>query len=247
MGDSDDPSDASAAVAIERPDVDEVETLVELWVALAAGQRAFGSHVEAEANRAHVRDTLARHAVTGGVKIARVDGSIVGFVTFGPERGGYDQNATRGVVRNLYVRPAYRGLGIGGRLLDAAEAALSDSGVAVVALETMAENARARAFYRERGYEPHRVEFEKSVVDGESSDEADSKADDGGKSTDDGDKSTNGGGNTTGNNGTATDDSGTATDDSDKTTGDGNTSSADTEPIEDGLATAGEDGADDHK
>ncbi|MFB6250870.1 MAG: GNAT family N-acetyltransferase [Halobellus sp.] len=176
MGESDGPSDAGAAVAIERPDIDEIETLVEMWVGLASGQRAFSSHVEAEANRAHVRDSIARHAVTGGVKIARLDGSIVGFVTFGPERGGYDLDATRGIVRNLFVRQEYRSQGIGGRLLEAAESALSDSDVTVVALETMAENDRARAFYRERGYEPHRVELEKSMASGEEIDE-DTEAD----------------------------------------------------------------------
>ncbi|MFA1612025.1 GNAT family N-acetyltransferase [Halobellus rubicundus] len=155
--------DREPTVAIERPDVSEVDALVDLWIALATGQRAHDSHLLPEANRATVRDTLARHAVTGGVQVARRDGEIVGFVTFGPEEGAYEQDVTRGVVRNVYVRPAYRGEGIGAELMDVAESALESAGATVVSLEAMAANERARAFYRERGYAPHRIQFEKAV------------------------------------------------------------------------------------
>ncbi|MFB6089465.1 MAG: GNAT family N-acetyltransferase [Halobellus sp.] len=166
-----DESDREPAVTIERPDVAEVDTLVELWAALAADQRAHDSHLLPEANRAAVRDTLARHAVTGGVQVARRDGEIVGFVTYGPEEGVYEQDVTRGVVRNVYVRPEYRGRGIGSELMDAAEAALESVGATVISLEAMAANDRAHAFYRERGYEPHRIQFEKDL-DGETAGES---------------------------------------------------------------------------
>ena len=153
-------------VEIEPPEPGAVDALVDLWVALASDQRAHDSHVLPDENRAVVRDTLARHAVTGGIRVARRDGDIVGFVTFGIERGAYEQDETRGVVRNVYVDPEYRGRGIGGDLLEAAETALADAGATVVALEAMAGNDRARGFYRRRGYTPHRVQFEKPL-DGE--------------------------------------------------------------------------------
>lgn len=155
--------DRDVAVTVERPDVSEVDALVDLWAALAVDQRTHDSHLLPDANRPAIRDALARHAVTGGVQVARHDGEIVGFVTFGTEAGAYEQDVSRGVVRNVFVRPAYRGQGIGSRLMDVAESALESVGATVVSLEAMAANDRARAFYRARGYEPHRVQFEKRL------------------------------------------------------------------------------------
>jgi ribosomal protein S18 acetylase RimI-like enzyme len=162
MGDATD----GDAVEIERPDPGEVDALVELWVALASDQRRHDSHVLPEPNRGVIRDTLARRAVTGGLRAARRGDDVVGFVSFELERGAYESDETRGIVRNIYVEPASRGRGIGSDLLDAAEAALADAGATVVALEAMADNDRAREFYQARGYAPHRVQFEKPVDGG---------------------------------------------------------------------------------
>jgi len=156
-----------SAVEIERPDPDGIDALVELWIALASDQRAHDSHIRPEPNRGVVRDTLARHAVTGGVRAARRGDEVVGFVSFELERGAYQTDETRGIVRNVYVAPEHRGRGIGSDLLGAAEAALADAGATAVALEAMAGNDRARAFYRRRGYTPHRVQFEKPLDRGE--------------------------------------------------------------------------------
>lgn len=93
---------------------------------------------------------------------ADADG-LVGFVMFDIEAGAYEQDATRGMVRNLFVRPAYRDAGVGTRLLAAAEDALADAGVDAVALDVLADNEAARRFYRRHGYRPHRVELEKSM------------------------------------------------------------------------------------
>lgn len=142
---------------------DDIEVVTDLWVALARGQREHGSTLLAAANRDTVRESIARGVVTGELLVARDDGGIVGFVTFSLERGGYDRDHTRGTVDNLYVRPASRGEGTGSALLEAAENALREAGADVVALEAMAANERARAFYRDHGYEPNRVELEKPL------------------------------------------------------------------------------------
>lgn len=109
-----------------------------------------GKNVKGEENRAGVGDNGAT---------ARV----VGFVMYGLETGTYAQDVTRGVVRNLYVEPAYRGDGIGAALLSVAEQSLADADAEVVALEAMADNRRARSFYDEQGYSQHRVELEKPL------------------------------------------------------------------------------------
>ncbi len=148
---------------VEQATVEDVDALADRWVEMAEGQREHGSHLLGDGNRERVREAMARHAVVGGLLVARDGGDTVGFVMFEPAEGGYRQDVRRGVVRNLYVVPDRRGEGTGGALLRAAEEALAAEGVDVVALEAMADNERARRFYRERGYEIHRVEFEKPL------------------------------------------------------------------------------------
>ncbi len=160
--------------------VDDIDPITDLWVALAAGQRRYGSTLLAEENRATVRDWVARSVVTGELLVARPRGEAdeddpggaetdrgdaepIGFVGFELDHGDYERDRTRGTVSNLFVVPEHRGEGVGSALLDAAEAALREAGAETVALEALAGNERARAFYAERGYDRHRVELTKSV------------------------------------------------------------------------------------
>jgi ribosomal protein S18 acetylase RimI-like enzyme len=153
------------ATTVEAATVADVEAVTELWVDLAEGQRAFGSDLLSEGNRTTVRETLARQAVTGGLLVAREDDRIVGFVTFEPEQGGFEKRVAVGVVQNIYVVPERRGEGIGSELLARAERQLRVDGAEAITLEAMADNERARAFYRRHGYRPHRVAMRKSDTD----------------------------------------------------------------------------------
>jgi ribosomal protein S18 acetylase RimI-like enzyme len=53
----------------------------------------------------------------------------------------------------LHVLRACQGLGIGGALLELAEARMRDAGIAVSRLETDTFNRQSRGFYRKHGYE----------------------------------------------------------------------------------------------
>jgi ribosomal protein S18 acetylase RimI-like enzyme len=147
----------------------DVDRLAELWVDLARSQRAYRSHLLDEENYDAVREAMARSIVTGEALVARAasgdatSAALAGFVTFGIESGAYDQDARRGVVHNLFVRPDWRDDGLGGRLLSAAESALADRDAEVVSLEAMVANVDAIRFYERHGYRPHRVELEKSI------------------------------------------------------------------------------------
>ncbi|WP_424015516.1 GNAT family N-acetyltransferase [Halorubrum xinjiangense] len=171
---------------IEPATADDVDAVTDMWVALAAGQREHGSTLRAEANRATVREWAAQSVVTGDLLVARdpygaaeTDGGDdrepdpIGFVGFSLERGDYERDAVRGTVSNLFVVPERRGEGIGASLLDAAERALAEAGADRVALEALADNDRARAFYGGHGYDLHRVELTKALggEDGEESDD----------------------------------------------------------------------------
>jgi len=149
-------------ITIETPATEESDEIATLWVRLAEGQVRYGSHLEPEANRQQIREAIVRHIVSDTLLVARAD-DIVGFVMFTVENGGYDQRVTRGVVENLYVEPPLRNEGIGAALLERAEQRLVELGADRVALEVMADNRDARRFYRDQGYDPHRVELEKSV------------------------------------------------------------------------------------
>ncbi|TKX46277.1 GNAT family N-acetyltransferase [Halorubrum sp. SD690R] len=164
---------AETDARIEPATADDVDPVTDMWVTLAAGQREYGATLRGEANRATVREWVAQSVVTGDLLVARDpeaaaeadtgDPDPVGFVGFSLERGDYDRDAVRGTVSNLFVRPDRRGEGVGAALLDAAERALVEAGADRVALEALADNDRARAFYADRGYGLHRVELTKSL------------------------------------------------------------------------------------
>ncbi|ELZ83043.1 sporulation regulator-like protein [Haloferax elongans ATCC BAA-1513] len=169
----------------------DLDSLTDMWVDLAAGQQEFGSHLRADANRSVVRESLARHLSIGGVLVARAEAevgaaetrdeeewvarrsdredhptdstNILGFAMFDIESGSYEQDVTRGTISNLFVVPGHRGDGVGSELLAAAEDELREWGADIVALDVMAENENARKFYRRHGYQPHRVQLEKSM------------------------------------------------------------------------------------
>lgn len=147
----------------------DADAVAELWVALAAGQREHGSHLRAAQNRTQIREHVAREAASDRVLLARESGeqsserALVGFVTFRIGSGRYELDRTQGILENLYVEPDHREEGIGSRLLEAAENRLHDRGADVVVLEAMADNEQAREFYRQHGYEPFRVTFERTL------------------------------------------------------------------------------------
>ena len=73
--------------------------------------------------------------------VAEVDGAVVGFV----DRDGDFVNA-------LHVLGDHARTGVGGRLMDHAEAAMAAAGHTQARLETDTFNTRSQAFYAKRGY-----------------------------------------------------------------------------------------------
>ena len=164
------------ALEIARPSTDAVGTIVDMWVDLATDQRRHGSHLLAEPNRERVREAVLRGIATDSVLVATVDGEPVGFVTFAVETGVYEQDVRRGLVENLYVVPERRGEGVGTSLLESAEDRLRERGCDALFLEMLTANEGARRFYRRAGYEPHRIQLERSVHDEGSGDEGEASA-----------------------------------------------------------------------
>jgi ribosomal protein S18 acetylase RimI-like enzyme len=87
-------------------------------------------------------DDPALHAL-----VAEVDGEIVGFVRFGPERLGEDA----GEIYAIYVDPAHWGTGVGDALMRLALQTLPHKEIRLWVLE---HNARALRFYARYGLHP---------------------------------------------------------------------------------------------
>ena len=78
--------------------------------------------------------------------VARRSGAIAGCAALVVGAGGEAE------LKRMYVDPAARGLGIGRRLLQAAEDAAHAEGVTVIRLETGIHQAEALGLYRASGY-----------------------------------------------------------------------------------------------
>jgi GNAT superfamily N-acetyltransferase len=89
-----------------------------------------------------------RHALF----VAERDGAVVGFAAAGPTRDAGEDTAGLGEVRALMVDEHARGTGAGDALLEACEAALSESEFAVATLWVISKNARAVRFYERHGW-----------------------------------------------------------------------------------------------
>jgi GNAT superfamily N-acetyltransferase len=73
--------------------------------------------------------------------LVEADGQVVGFIDWDAD-----------FVKALHVRASHARRGLGGRLMDRAEAEIAGAGFAAARLETDTFNLRSRAFYAARGY-----------------------------------------------------------------------------------------------
>jgi GNAT superfamily N-acetyltransferase len=78
------------------------------------------------------------------------EGAVVGWAGFGASEG--DLGPEVGELAGLYVDPDCWDAGVGGALLAAAERGLGAAGFERAVLWTLADNARTRRFYENRGW-----------------------------------------------------------------------------------------------
>ena len=82
----------------------------------------------------------------GGLWFARVEGATAGIVGLRP------LEAERCELKRLWIREAYRGLGLGRRLTEAALVAARDFGYTRICLDTLPRMGQAQALYHELGF-----------------------------------------------------------------------------------------------
>lgn len=86
----------------------------------------------------------------GALLIARVDGSLAGCCALRPLDHSDYANACE--MKRLYVRPQYRGLGLGRQLAEAILDAARQAAYASVLLDTLSDMETARALYQDLGF-----------------------------------------------------------------------------------------------
>jgi len=122
-----------------------------IWAVFLAARRqamSYLPHLHADADVLGWIEHLVLPVST--VTVATVDRQVVGFSA-----------VKSGVLDHLYVAPAAQGVGAGGRLLAAGQAANPDG----LRLHAFQRNAKARAFYEKRGFRLV------SMTDGQSNEE----------------------------------------------------------------------------
>jgi ribosomal protein S18 acetylase RimI-like enzyme len=83
---------------------------------------------------------------SGDLLLARADDELVGCVAF----RALDRSTAE--MKRLYVRPSGRGMGLGGRLVEATLSAARQAGYDELRLDTLANMEAAQALYRAMGF-----------------------------------------------------------------------------------------------
>jgi ribosomal protein S18 acetylase RimI-like enzyme len=117
----------------------DYEPVFALWKRIERGVHTGRSDTPAEIEKKLTRDPDL-------FLVAEADGRIIGSVI-----GGYD--GRRGLVYHLAVDRAFRGLGIGSRLMDELESRLRAKGCLKCYLLVTADNPEAEVYYQQRGWQ----------------------------------------------------------------------------------------------
>jgi putative acetyltransferase len=89
-------------------------------------------------------------APSGGLLLVDVDGQSAGCCAFRPLVNSDHLDACE--MKRLFVRPGFRGLGLGRQLVDAIVLAAQQAGYTTMLLDTLSDMESARALYQEVGF-----------------------------------------------------------------------------------------------
>ncbi|MDZ7868701.1 MAG: GNAT family N-acetyltransferase [Rheinheimera sp.] len=86
----------------------------------------------------------------GALLLASIDGEPAGCCAFRPLANSDHLNACE--MKRLFVRPAFRGLGLGRQLVEAVVIGAQQAGYTTMLLDTLSDMEAARALYQEIGF-----------------------------------------------------------------------------------------------
>lgn len=156
-------SESQPDLRIRRATTDDVEAIADLYAELHAdeweGNPPFT--IERSAWRAEVAETLARPATV--LLAATLDGRVVGTVRLERDTRPF---GPIGEIRRLVVTRAWRGRGIGSRLMAEAERHALAFGAHDLRLTVVSGNRAARELYQALGWEEFAVRYRRHLEDG---------------------------------------------------------------------------------
>lgn len=89
-------------------------------------------------------------APSGGLFLAQVNGQAAGCCAFRPLANSDHLNACE--MKRLFVRPGFRGYGLGRQLVEAVVLGAQQAGYTTMLLDTLTDMEAARALYQEVGF-----------------------------------------------------------------------------------------------
>lgn len=147
--------------AIEKVDLEHIERIRPMWQALIEGGIAASPYfadrspgLELEASGRALREKLERGwTMVTAVLVDRETGQDAGFVTV-----TYDRAGSTGEVEMLFLKEAYRGQGLGRRLLEMALSTLDIHGIRERRLRVTCGSEAALRLCRSCGFYPFAVD-----------------------------------------------------------------------------------------
>jgi ribosomal protein S18 acetylase RimI-like enzyme len=135
----------NAAIALSRADTPELVSIAHALFREYA--EAIGTDLAYQGFAAELASLPEPYAPPdGALFIAHVDGELAGCVGLRPLGGGI------GEMKRLYVRPAYRSVGLGKHMVDAVIRSARQAGHRELRLDTLPSMASAQALYRRVGF-----------------------------------------------------------------------------------------------
>ncbi len=116
-------------------------------------------------SKSYMDSLFQAHLDKGAILIAESDGKIVGYAMLchGLEGDADEEPYSYTEVKELLVSQAFRGQGVGEKLLAASEEKAAGAGERWLRIALLAQNEGARALYRRFGFQDHLVIMEKPV------------------------------------------------------------------------------------
>ena len=103
----------------------------------------------------------------GCILVAETHGAIAGYVLLlnrVRSESIEDGNMEYGLIRDLVVLETFRGRGIGGLLLEAAEEVAKSRKVSWLRIEVLSSNENAKEIYLSKGFKPYTLMLEKNIL-----------------------------------------------------------------------------------
>ena len=157
----------SMDVIIRPLNINELSIIVELWKEFITDPEASDGRVVLSEENIIKWVSLAQELLSkdpNSIFIAEVDGKIIGYVMFvkkveTPLKLKYDY----ALITDLYVKPEYRGKGIGKKLLLTVLEYLKREGVKYVEITVWANNIKAINLYKKLGFKEYSIRMIKQL------------------------------------------------------------------------------------